>query len=111
MSKGGICISQLGAAPKERWLRELAEALEVITRDHLLVLILEDLHWGDRSTVELLDMLARRKESAKLCILASYRPAEVNACLGGSAHPLRQTKQELQLHGLCHEIALNYLTQ
>ncbi|MEL6469469.1 MAG: hypothetical protein AAFQ74_07050, partial [Cyanobacteria bacterium J06623_4] len=80
-------------------------------RDHLLVLILEDLHWGDRSTVELLDMLARRKESAKLCILASYRPAEVNACLGGSAHPLRQTKQELQLHGLCHEIALNYLTQ
>lgn len=96
-----------GAAPKERWLRELAEALEVITRDCLLVLILEDLHWGDSSTVELLDMLARRKESAKLCILASYRPAEVN----GSNHPLRHAKQELQLHALCHEIALNYLTQ
>ncbi|MEL6161707.1 MAG: AAA family ATPase [Cyanobacteria bacterium J06554_11] len=105
-----------GAAPKERWLRELAEALEVITRDHLLVLILEDLHWGDRSTVELLDMLARRKEFAKLCILASYRPAEVyglkdDGSKNGENHPLRHTKQELQLHGLCHEIALNYLTQ
>ncbi|MEO1622288.1 MAG: AAA family ATPase, partial [Cyanobacteria bacterium J06632_3] len=100
-----------GAAPKERWLRELAEALEVITQDHLLVLVLEDLHWGDRSTVELLDMLARRKEPAKLCIVASYRPAEVNAVINGATHPLRHTKQELQLHALCHEVALNYLTQ
>lgn len=96
-----------GSAPKTKWLRELAEALEVITREHLLVLALEDLHWSDPSTIELLDMLARRKELARLLVLASYRPAEVN----GSNHPLKQTKQELQLHNLCGEIPLSYLNQ
>lgn len=96
-----------GLAPKERWLRELAEALDIITRDRQLVLILEDLHWSDPSTVELLDMLAHRQESARLMIIASYRPAEIN----GSNHPLKHTKQKLQLHSLCQEIALNYLDQ
>ena len=96
-----------GIAPKNKWLRELAEALEVITREHALVLVLEDLHWSDTSTIELLDMLARRKELARLLVLASYRPTEVN----GTNHPLRQTKQELQLHNLCGEIPLNYLNQ
>ncbi|MBE9030345.1 AAA family ATPase [filamentous cyanobacterium LEGE 11480] len=100
-------LQQRGIAPKERWLRELAEALEVITRDRLLVIILEDLHWSDPSTVELLAMLARRQESARLFILASYRPAEVNQ----SDHPLKPMKQALQLHSQCAEIALNDLDQ
>ncbi|MFK8185760.1 MAG: AAA family ATPase [Phormidesmis sp.] len=100
-------LQQQSTVPKKRWLRELAEALEVITHRHLLVLVLEDLHWSDSVTIELLDMLARRQEAAKLLIIASYRDSEVN----GSNHPLRQTKQELQLHNLCQEIALGYLTQ
>ena len=100
-------LSAQGTAPKSRWLRELAEALEVITREHVLVLVLEDLHWSDSSTIELLDTLARRKELARLLELASYRPAEVN----GSNHPLKHTKQELQLHNLCEEIPLTALNQ
>jgi predicted ATPase len=35
-------------------LRELAEALEVITATQPLVLVLEDLHWSDPSTIEFL---------------------------------------------------------
>ncbi len=100
-------LRKQGMAPKERWLRELAEALEVITREHALVLILEDLHWSDPSTIELLEMLARRQESAKLLVLASYRPAEVN----GSEKPLKHVQQELQSHGLCQEMPLKSLDQ
>ena len=47
---------------RERMLRELAEALEVITAERPLVLVLEDLHWSDVSTLDLLSMLARRQE-------------------------------------------------
>jgi predicted ATPase len=39
-----------------RMLWELAETLEVITAEHPLVLILEDLHWSDVSTLDLLSM-------------------------------------------------------
>ena len=56
---------------KERMLREMAEALEVLTATTPLVLVLEDLHWSDYSTLDLLGMLgappgtgppARRRE-------------------------------------------------
>jgi DNA-binding winged helix-turn-helix (wHTH) protein len=37
-------------ATRERMLREMAEALEALTAEQLLVLVLEDLHWSDHST-------------------------------------------------------------
>src|SRR5262249_36936510 len=41
-------------ATRTRMLRELADALEVLTAAQPLVLVLEDLHWSDQATVELL---------------------------------------------------------
>jgi predicted ATPase len=43
-----------------RMLRELAEALEVLTAERPLVLIFEDLHWSDRATLEWWRMCAVR---------------------------------------------------
>ena len=74
-----------------RMLRELAEALEVLTADRVLVLVLEDVQWSDRATVEALAYLAQRREPARLLVLGTYRPVEV--LLQG--HPLRGMVQEL----------------
>ena len=41
-------------ATRDRMLRELVEALEAVTRDAPLVLLLEDLHWSDSATIDLL---------------------------------------------------------
>jgi predicted ATPase len=88
-------------------LRELAEALEALTEAQLGVLVLEDLHWSDPSTVEVLTMLARRREAARLVVLGTYRPVELILRL----HPLKGAKTELQLHGHCVELALSYLSE
>src|SRR5262249_42883534 len=93
-------------APPERMLREMAEALEQLTADALLVLVLEDLPWAAYPTLDLLPALPRRREPARLLILATYRPVE--AVLTG--HPLRTVKQDLQSRGLCHELQLGLLT-
>jgi predicted ATPase len=95
------------AAPLERMLREMAEALERLTEKSPLILVLEDLHWADYSTLDLVSALARRREPARLMVLATYRPAE--AVLTG--HPLRTVKQDLQSRGLCHELPLGLLTE
>jgi predicted ATPase len=92
---------------RERMLRELAEALEVITAERSLVLVLEDLHWSDVSTLDLLSMLARRQEQARLLVIGTYRPVEVLT----RDHPLKGSKQELQLHGQCEELALDFLSE
>lgn len=95
----------LGATP-ERMLREMAEALEALTRETLLILVLEDLHWSDYATLDLLAAVARRREATHLMIIGSYRPVDVVV----SEHPLKSLKQELQGHGQCEEVALDLLT-
>jgi predicted ATPase len=91
---------------RERMLRELAESLELITEATPLILFLEDLHWSDYSTLDLVSYLARRRQRARLLLIGTYRPVEVIV----SEHPLRGVKQELQIHKLCHELPLEYLT-
>ena len=92
---------------RERMLREMAEAMEAITAETPVVMILEDLHWCDYSTLDLISYLARRRTSARLLLIGSYRPLEIII----SEHPLRGVKQDLQLHGLCTELPLEYLTE
>jgi predicted ATPase len=49
---------QVAGATPARMRRELAQALDVLTADAPLVLVLEDLQWSDPSTVDLLASLA-----------------------------------------------------
>jgi DNA-binding winged helix-turn-helix (wHTH) protein/predicted ATPase len=93
-------------ATRERMLRELAEALEALTAEKTLVLVLEDLHWSDYSTLDLVSMLAQRRTPARLLLLATYRPADVIV----SGHPLHGIKQELRVHEQCEELPLRFLT-
>ncbi len=95
----------LGATP-ERMLREMAEMIEALTVEAPLVLVLEDLHWSDYATLDLLGALARRRETARLLVIGTYRPVDVIL----STHPLKGLKQELQGHGQCEEAALELLT-
>ncbi len=90
-----------------RMLRQLAEALEALTVEKPLLLLLDDLQWSDYATVELLAVLARRREKARLMVIGSYRPVDVLV----REHPLLEVKQELQLHELCREVTLDFLTK
>jgi predicted ATPase len=86
-------------------LRELGHALVILAADTPLVLVLEDLHWSDSSTVDALAYLRHQLEPAQLLVLGTYRP--VDAML--RAHPLRRTVQELCGRGQALELHLEFL--
>ena len=92
-------------ATRERMLREMADALDALTVGGPLVFALEDLHWSDYSTLDLLSYLARQRRSARLMVIGTYRPAELIA----SGHPLKTVKQELLAKQQCEELSLEYL--
>jgi predicted ATPase len=94
-------------ATHERMLREFAEALEVLTTEHMVILVVEDLHWADVSTLELLAALARRRESARLLVIGTYRPTEMME----DNHPLNSVVRELYAHRLGAELALGLLSE
>ena len=94
-------------ATSTRMVRELAEALEALTAEQPLILVLEDLHWSDTATLEWLSYMARRHDSARLLILGAYRPAEIIV----RAHPLRPLLAELRTHANGAELVLDYLSE
>ena len=98
---------EIMGATRERMVRELCEAVETLTADTPLVLILEDLHWVDNSTLDVISALARRRATAKLLLLATYRPVDV--ILRQSS--LKALKQDLGIHRLCFDISLERLTE
>src|SRR5215469_12255315 len=91
---------------QQRMLREIAQALQVLTSDIPLVLLLEDLHWSDFATLEMISAVARRPEPSRLLVIGTYRPFEVLA----DNHPLRTVQRELQLHRQCEELRLKLLS-
>ena len=108
--------STLAAAPplapavsSDRLLREMVEAIESYAAQRPVVLVLEDVHWADYSTIDLISALARRDAPAKLMVIATYRPGEITA--GTSEHPLRGVVRGLATSGRCHEMLLDYLDE
>src|SRR5262249_13396956 len=49
-------------ATRERMVREICEALEQLTLTTPVILVLEDVHWVDTSTLDVLSALARRRD-------------------------------------------------
>ena len=94
-------------ATRERMVREMNDVLERLTGEATLVLVLEDLHWSDVATVELLTSIAQRPEAARLLILGTYRPADAVV----SAPALGEAIRELEGRGLCEHLDLELLTR
>ena len=74
-------------------------------REAPVLLVLEDLHWADETSLELLQHLARELRDARVVILATYRSDEMHR-----RHPFLRTLAELQRERLVNDIALKRLT-
>ena len=90
----------------ERMSREFCQLVAALTETKPLVLVVEDLHWADVATIDLLAALAECSDLS-LMILATYRPAD--AVLYSPS--LRNTVRELKGRELCRELLLELLTE
>jgi len=94
---------RLGAGSRQRMLREMATFIEALTPP--LVLVLEDLHWSDRATLDLLSTLAQRRDPARLLLIGTYRPLDVAV----RDHPLKMRHHELRIREHCRDLWLQPL--
>jgi predicted ATPase len=83
---------------------ELCAALEELAAEKPLLLVFEDLHWADDSTLGVISALARRRTPARLMMLATYRAQD-----GSTDHALKSLKQDLVIRRLCVELNLGPL--
>jgi len=75
----------------ERLYELVTVLLERISAERPVILAIEDLHWADRSTLELLRFIVRMAESGRLLVVLTYRSDEVPR-----GHVLRSWLPELE---------------
>ncbi|MER0482820.1 AAA family ATPase [Streptomyces sp. Edi2] len=92
-------LPELGETPGEAHDEEIGRArlfeltarlLERLAAHRTLVIVVEDLHWADRSTRELLAYLLRCLHDARVLLVATYRSDDIHR-----RHPLRPFLAEI----------------
>src|SRR5207249_835959 len=82
-------------ATKDRMLREFGDAVGALAASGpVLLLLLEDLHWSDPASIDLLRHLGSRVAGQRLLVVATLRPEDVEH----SQHTLRNCMRELHAH-------------
>jgi DNA-binding winged helix-turn-helix (wHTH) protein len=94
-------------ATRERMVREIGDALDSITAETALLLVFEDLHWVDDSTVDLISALARRRTPARLMLLATCRPLDAEP----AGHSLKALMLDLLIRRWSRKIDLTPLSE
>ena len=102
-----LIAASLRSASQERLKRELAALLEAAAREQPLVVVLEDLHWADVSTIDLLAFVGSRLATMAVLIVTTYRPSELTL----AQSPFIAIRQDLQARGVASELRLDFLDQ
>ena len=99
-TKEGVSMSH------DRMRREFGCFVEEMSRNRPLILFLDDLHWADSSTCDLLAYAGSRMRNLRILIVAAFRPAAVMQ----GKHPFLRLKLDLDRRGLCKVVELSLLT-
>ncbi|MFC6557862.1 helix-turn-helix transcriptional regulator [Nonomuraea cavernae] len=96
-----------GSDARARLFEQVLGLLERLAEDRPVVLVVEDAHWADRSTRDLLTFLVRYQRSdAALLIAVTYRSDELHR-----THPLRPLLAELSRVAWVTRLELRRLTR
>ena len=89
------------AQAKVRLFESVVALLELWARAQTLLVVLDDVHWADASTRELLEYASRRLASSRVMLLATYRSDELDR-----THPLTRVVQVWRRSGLADAVAV-----
>ena len=106
-SKGYQNQAAKNGTPHERLTQEFALFIEVLAQHRLLVFWLDDLHWADNATIDLLNFVIRRDGSARLFLIGTFRPDEALS----QRHQISALMQDLLLHNRAIELRMPLLTE
>ncbi|MCX6141394.1 MAG: tetratricopeptide repeat protein [Candidatus Kapabacteria bacterium] len=97
------------ASSREHVFHQCIGFFRALAMESRVVIIIDDAHWADDSSLNLLFALARASEGNIVCIVA-YRPDDVRTSRLGGEHTLLHIRRELERYDLCSEIVLPPMT-
>jgi len=93
------------ASSKDALASQVSTFLDVLSSKHPVILILEDLHWSDQASLELLRTIVRRVSTWRVLIIATFRDNELTL-----SQPLHRVLPQLVREGRPLRLDLRALT-
>jgi len=96
------------ASPEARFrlFDSVAAYLKRTSTEQAVLVLLDDLHWADPSSLQVLEFVARDLRQSRLLVVGTYRDVEL-----GRQHPLAQVLGELAREPACQRLVLRGLEQ
>jgi DNA-binding winged helix-turn-helix (wHTH) protein/tetratricopeptide (TPR) repeat protein len=104
-SYGGDAANSRSTGSQERLMRELTLFLEQASRHRPVMIVLDDLHWADLATVDVLSHLAPRLRRMRALVIVTYRLHE----LALTGHPFGRLRSELIARQHLREVQVSLL--
>ena len=110
---GRLLPDQLGAVAaassdsseeQERLFRAVSGFISAIAELRPIALLLDDLHWADTASLQLLQHLARHTRGSPVLVVGTYRDVEV-----GANHPLQPVLRDLGREQLVNRVPIKRL--
>lgn len=105
--KGGFVGSP--RSDSERTLFSTLELLRSLSIESPLTIRLEDLHWVDSASAQLLHFLARNLSGLRVLIIGTYRPEDIGTGEPQKTCPLVESVRVMKREGICQELRLDKL--
>lgn len=85
---------------QENIFEQYSNVIRQLSESNPLILVLDDLHWADSASCQLLFRLGRRIEDRPVMVIGTYRPNDIAAGRAGERHPMEPVITELmRYHG------------
>jgi predicted ATPase len=97
------------ASNQQQVFQQYVNLLSKVAEQSPLVIFLDDMHWADVSSTNLLFYLSRQIGEKNMLVLVTYRPDDAIAANDGKGHPLITVKNEILRYDAGAELQLGYL--
>ncbi len=99
----------LGDAADDRFrlFEQVASALEEVSRDGGLLVVLDDLQWADADSLALLELVGRSLTDRRIAVIGTYRDTEA----GDGLKRLARAAEVLTLHGLSESLTAQLMRE
>ncbi len=96
--------TQVNAVDQRQTFQQYINLLRAISLKSPLVLMLDDVHWADASSVNLLFTAARALQGVPILFVVAYRPVDAALAGEGEGHAIVHIRRELERYSMCEEI-------
>lgn len=100
-----------GLRDQEQMFRQCINLLEAVSSSAPLVVIIDDMHWADTSSTNLLFSAARELAGRPVAFILAFRPDEAEVSRGGEGHPIVRIVGELERYDLVTQLPVPALSQ